>query len=221
MKKRLINLKFLLAVFFFLSYSYQSQAQSEALWLRYPAISPDGKTIVFGYQGNLYRVSASGGAATALTVGSSHSMMPVWSRDGQFIAFANDRNGNFDIYVMPASGGKSTRLTYNSANDYPYDFSIDNKEVIFGSARQAPAESTRFPSLRLFQNLYRVTINGGRPLLVSAAGIENAHFNQDGSLLVFQDRKGYEDPWRKHHTSSVTRDIWLYNLKTNTYEARS
>lgn len=219
MKKRLINLKFLLAVFFFLSYSYQSQAQSEALWLRYPAISPDGKTIVFGYQGNLYRVSASGGAATALTVGSSHSMMPVWSRDGQFIAFANDRNGNFDVYVMPASGGKSTRLTYNSANDYPYDFSIDNKEVIFGSARQAPAESTRFPSLRLFQNLYRVTINGGRPLLVSAAGIENAHFNQDGSLLVFQDRKGYEDPWRKHHTSSVTRDIWLYNLKTNTYEA--
>lgn len=219
MKKRLIDLKFLLAVFFILSHSYHLRAQTEALWLRYPVISPDGKTIVFGYQGNLYRVSADGGAATALTVGSSHSMMPVWSHDGQFIAFANDRNGNFDVYVMPASGGKSTRLTHHSANDYPYDFSVDNKEVIFGSARQAPAASVRFPSVRLFQNLYHTSIQGGRPVLISAAGAENAHFNKDGSLLVFQDRKGYEDAWRKHHTSSVTRDIWLYNLKTNTYEA--
>ncbi|WP_134091823.1 S41 family peptidase [Olivibacter sp. XZL3] len=218
MKKRLINLKFLLGLLLLLSQSYRSLAQDEALWLRYPAISPDGKTIVFGYQGNLYSVSANGGVAKALTVGNSHSMMPVWSRDGQFIAFANDRNGNFDVYIMPASGGKSTRLTYNSANDFPYDFNPDNSEVIFGSSRQAPAESARFPSLRLFQNLYRVNVKGGRAILVSAAGVENAHFNKDGSLLIFQDRKGYEDPWRKHHTSSVTRDIWLYNLKTNSYE---
>ncbi|WP_028296577.1 S41 family peptidase [Olivibacter sitiensis] len=194
-------------------------AQSEALWLRYPAISPDGKTLVFGYQGNIYKVDVNGGTAIPLTVGSSHSMMPVWSHDGKSIAFANNRYGNFDVFVMPASGGTATRLTYHSANDYPYDFSIDNEKVIFGSSRQSTASSVRFPSTRLFQNLYGVDVKGGRPVLISAAGVENAHFNKAGDAIVFQDRKGYEDPWRKHHTSSVTRDIWLYDLKGKNYQA--
>jgi len=219
MKKNLINLRLCLLIFLLPLQFLRSYAQQEALWLRYPAISPDGKTIVFGYQGNLYKVSSEGGNAAALTVGNSHNMMPVWSHDGQHIAFANNRNGNFDIYVMPATGGTATRLTYNSANDYPYDFTIDNQAVIFGSSRQAPAESVRFPSLRLFQNLYSVKTTGGQPVLISAAGVENAHFSKDGNTLVFQDRKGYEDPWRKHQTSSVTRDIWLYNIQNNTYEA--
>jgi len=218
MKRVLTNLKASILVFLLIQSTW-AYAQTEALWLRYPAISPDGKTIVFGYQGNLYKVDANGGNAVALTVGASHSMMPVWSRDGHSIAFANNRNGNFDVYVIPADGGKAIRVSYNSANDYPYDFTIDNKEVIFGSSREAPAENVRFPSLRLFKNLYRVKKEGGRPILVSAAGIENAHFNQEGTSIVFEDLKGYEDPWRKHHTSAVTRDIWLYNLKDNKYEA--
>jgi len=53
--------------------------------------------------------------------------------------------------------------------------------------------------------------------LISSAGFENAHYNSKGTQIVFQDRKGYEDPWRKHHTSSVTRDIWLMDVKANTY----
>jgi len=197
----------------------QLQAQQEALWIRYPAISPDAKTIVFGYKGNLYKVDATGGKAQALTVGSSHSMMPVWSKDGKSIAFANDRYGNFDVFAMSIDGGGVSRLTYHSANDFPYDFSIDNKQVIFGSSRQGTAESSRFPSVRLFQNLYQVSKEGGRPVLLSAAGVENAHYSPDGNSIVFQDRKGYEDPWRKHHKSSVTRDIWVYDLKTKQYQA--
>lgn len=218
MKKRVTNLKVFLSIFFLITTASTSLAQTEALWLRYPAISPDGTSVVFGYQGNLYRVDSNGGNAVALTLGDSHSMMPVWSHDGKFIAFANNRYGNFDVFVMPATGGKATRLTFNSANDYPYDFAPDNSEVVFGSARQAPAESIRFPSIRLFQNLYSVKVTGGRPMLISAAGAEYARFNKDGNQLVFQDRKGYEDPWRKHHTSSVTRDIWLYDLNSKSYQ---
>ncbi|MBP1770423.1 MAG: peptidase, partial [Candidatus Aminicenantes bacterium] len=32
------------------------------LWLRYPAISPDGQTIAFTHKGDIYRVPATGGA---------------------------------------------------------------------------------------------------------------------------------------------------------------
>ncbi|SEV89447.1 C-terminal processing protease CtpA/Prc, contains a PDZ domain [Chitinophaga sp. YR573] len=192
-------------------------AQDNALWLRYPAISPDGKTIAFGYKGDIYRVDVNGGVAVPVTIHEAQDMMPVWSHDGKQIAFASDRYGNFDVFVMPATGGTPVRLTYNSAGDYPYDFSPDNKQVLYGSARNAPATAIRFSS-HLFNNLYTVPVGGGRSVLVSAAGAENAHYNSKGTQLVFQDRKGYEDPWRKHHVSAVTRDIWIYDLNTKSYK---
>jgi tricorn protease len=196
-------------------------AQTDALWLRYPAISPDGKTIVFGYKGDIYKIPSAGGVATPLVLSEYHDQMPVWSHDGKSIAFASNRYGNFDVFVLPANGGTAKRLTFNSANDYPSDFTTDNKSVLFSSAHQAPAASVRFPSPRLFMSLYTVPAVGGRSLLVSAAGAENAHYNAKGNKILFQDRKGYEDPFRKHHTSSVTRDIWELDLKNNTYQKLS
>lgn len=192
-------------------------AQIDPLWLRYPAISPDGKNIAFGYKGDIYLVSSNGGQAIPLTLNEAQDMMPVWSRDSKTIAFASNRYGNFDVFTLPLTGGTPTRLTFNSANDYPYDFGPDNKTVIFGSSRNAPAKNVRFHSPRIFQNLYSVNVKGGKPILISAAGMERAHYNNDGSQLVFEDRKGYEDAWRKHHVSSVTRDIWTMDIKKNTY----
>ncbi|WP_268224281.1 S41 family peptidase [Sinomicrobium oceani] len=192
-------------------------AQDNARWLRYPSISPDGKTIIFGYMGNLYKVNAGGGTATPITVGSAYNMRPVWSHDGKTIAFASDRYGNFDVYSMPATGGTPVRLTYNSSDDFPYDFAPDNSTVLFGSGRNAPSASVRFPMARLFNNLYTIPVEGGRPVLVTAAGVSEARYDGKGSRIVFEDRKGYEDPLRKHHTSGVTRDIWIFDTKANSY----
>lgn len=203
----------LIGVFFICS----SFAQSNPLWLRYPAISPDGKTIAFGYKGDIYRVDANGGTAIPLTIHEAQDMMPVWSHDGKWIAFSSDRYGNFDVFIMPATGGTPVRLTTNSASDYAYDFSPDDKKVILGSARNIQATNVRFYSPRLFSNLYSVNVTGGKPILISGAGMENAHFNNGGTQIIFQDRKGYEDPWRKHQTSAVSRDIWIMDVKNNKY----
>jgi len=199
----------------------QAHAQNTPLWMRYPAISPDGKYIVFGYKGDLFKVPAEGGQAIPLTLMESHEYMPVWSHDGKWIAFASDRFGNFDVFVMPAAGGEATRLTYNSVSDIPYDFSANNKYVLFGSGRNDLSTSVRFPQRALFQKLYQVPVKGGRSTLISTAGMDVAHINSTGTQIVFQDRKGYEDPWRKHHTSSVTRDTWMYDLKNNDYRQLS
>src|SRR5215212_6658280 len=192
-------------------------AQQTPLWMRYPAISPDGKNIVFSYKGDLYKVSSSGGDAYPLTLHEAHDFMPVWSRDGKWIAFASDRYGNFDVYLMPAAGGEAKRLTYHSANDVPYDFTPDGKSVLFGTNRNDVYTSARFPQRGLFQKLYKVPVEGGRSVMFLSAGSEFAKFNSKGDKLIFQDRKGYEDPWRKHHTSSVTRDIWMYDTKKDEY----
>src|SRR5436853_4898576 len=89
-------------------------AQENPLWLRYPAISPDGQTLLFEYKGDIWSVPASGGNAIPLTLSESYEFSPVWSHDGKSIAFASDRYGNFDVFVMPATGGEARRLTYNS-----------------------------------------------------------------------------------------------------------
>lgn len=192
-------------------------AQNAPLWLRYPAIAPDGKQIVFSHKGDIYRVPVNGGEAVPLTLHEAHDFMPVWSRDGKWIAFASDRYGNFDVYIMPATGGAATRLTYHSANDYPYDFTPDNRSVLFGTGRNDVYTSARFPQRGLFQKLYQVPVTGGRSVMYLSAGSEFARFNQKGDKLIFQDRKGYEDAFRKHHTSSVTRDIWVYDTKKDEY----
>ncbi|GAA4742495.1 S41 family peptidase [Flavisolibacter ginsenosidimutans] len=192
-------------------------AQNNALWIRYPAISPDGKTIVFSYKGDLYKVPSSGGEAVPLTVHEAYDFMPVWSKDGKWLAFASDRFGNFDVFVMPATGGDAKRLTFNSAADYPYDFTPDGKSVLFGTTRNDVYTSARFPQRSLFQKLYKVPVTGGRSVMFNSAGAEFAHYNSKGDKIIFQDRKGYEDAARKHHTSAVTRDIWMYDIKKDEY----
>jgi len=209
--KRLIAIATLFFVF-------SSFAQNNSpLWLRYPVISPDGKTIVFSFKGDIYRVSSSGGDAVPITLHEAYDYMPVWSHDGKWIAFASDRYGNFDVYIMPSAGGEAKRLTYNSANDVPYDFTVVYTSFLFGTNRNDVYTSARFPSNRLFQKLYEVPATGGRSVMVLSAGSEFAHFNKSGDKIIFQDRKGYEDALRKHHTSAVTRDIWIYDKKKDEY----
>jgi Tol biopolymer transport system component len=111
--------------------------------MRYPSISPDGKTIVFGYKGDLYKDANTGGETVPMTLHEAHDYMPVWSKDEKWMAFASDRYGNFGVFVMPATGGEAKRLTYHSANDVPYDFTPDGKTVLFGTNRNDVYTSAR------------------------------------------------------------------------------
>jgi len=211
MKKILLTLVF---IALFISSIF---AQDHILWMQQPAISPDGNWIAFEYKGNIFKVAASGGQAVPLTINTAYNGYPVWSHDGKSIAFASDRYGNFDVFIMPSTGGSATRLTFNSSRDIPYDFSPDNQTVYFGTRRYDIASSVRFPDDYYFTKLYKVPSKGGRSLMVNSAGTEYVHFNKTGDKFIFQDRKGYENPYRKHHTSAVTRDIWIYDTKAKTY----
>src|SRR5689334_1123427 len=81
-------------LFLFLS-ALTLPAQEHPLWLRYPAISPDGQTIAFEWKGDVYSVPAGGGRAVPLTLSESYEFAPVWSHDGKKLAFASDRYGSF------------------------------------------------------------------------------------------------------------------------------
>jgi len=204
---------FLVALFAFNAGNLGAQ---DALWMRYPTISPDGQHIVFSYQGNLFMVQSNGDRALPLTMHPAYDFQPVWSNDGRHIAFASNRYGNFDVFLISKDGGTPERLTFHSSDDMPYSFSPDNTSVLFSSARLDSAQNMQFPSGSL-PELYSVSIEGGRPIQLLTTPVLKVSLNSDGSRMLFEDTKGFEDPFRKHHTSSITRDIWLYEKESKSF----
>lgn len=184
-------------------------------WMRYPVISPDGEQVVFSYKGDLWVVPSSGGAARQLTTHPAYDYAPVFAPDGKEIAFASDRNGNFDIYAIALSGGEPRRVTTHSAAETPWSYTPDGEEILYSAVLQDPAASVQFPTASMSE-LYAVKRTGGRPRQVLATPAEELSFVGAGEAFVYQDRKGGENVWRKHHTSSITRDLWLYDGEKHT-----
>ncbi|HEY6901464.1 MAG TPA: S41 family peptidase, partial [Puia sp.] len=126
------------------------------------------------------------------------------------------RYGNFDVFVMPAGGGEARRLTYFSGGEIPSSFSADGRQVLFSASRQDVVTNAQFP-ISVMSELYSVPVDGGRVSQVLPVPALAAKVNAAGDRLIYEDMKGYESDWRKHHTSAVTRDIWSYDLKTGQY----
>lgn len=176
-------------------------------WLRDVALSPDGKTVAFTYKGDIFTVPVAGGKASQLTSNRAYESAPVWTPDGKRIAFRSNREGSDDIFIVDAQGGTPIRLTTHSGHETPLAF-IDATHLIYGSSVAPSQQTSRGPWL---SQTYILDISepGLRPKLYLSLPLQAASVDNKGRLL-YQDRKGFENLWRKHERSSGTADIWLY-----------
>ncbi len=203
MKKTLI-LSFALAA------ALQAGAQPDGQqpqWLRWSAISPDGKHIAFSYSGDIYTVPVAGGQARQVTANTAYDYAPVWSPDSKHIAFCSTREGSKDVYITALEGGSPKRITTHSGSEVPVAF-LNEKELLYTSYGVPTTDNMQFPT-STFTHLYKVSVKGGRPALFSDWTMDNPSIGKKG--ILFEDVKGYEDYWRKHQQSSIARDIWLFD----------
>ena len=180
-------------------------AQETPRWLRRSAISPDGSKVVFCYQGDIFTVSSDGGRALQITTNEAYDSDPIWTPNGKKIVFSSYRAGSKDIFITSAEGGAPKRLTDYPGNETPLCV-LDGNRVLLQANIQQDALYGGYPGT---PQIWQVDENAGRPRLVTSLPIMALSVNKSGDL-IYEDYKGYEDPLRKHHRSSVTRDIWLY-----------
>lgn len=201
--------KFFLIISAIIATTFTLHAEGSPLWLRRSEISPDGSKIAFTYKGNIYTVSSEGGRASQITTHPNYDSDPLWTRDGKSIVFSSYREKSKDIYKVSAEGGIPQRLTSHTANETPLE-TLNDGSVLYSANIQQDALYGDFPGTA---QLYMVGPEGGKPKLVTSLPISNISVSEDneGTHVIYEDYKGYEDALRKHHTSSVTRDIWQYS----------
>src|SRR5262245_7021802 len=62
---------------------------------------------------------------------------PLFSPDGQTIAFSADYDGNLSVYTIPIAGGSPQRLTYHPSEDHVRGWTPDGQQILFASARES------------------------------------------------------------------------------------
>ena len=109
--------------------------------------------------------------AERITFESRVAFWPAISPDGKLIAYASDRDGNFEIYVRQLAGQQTIRRTRHDAADWYPTFSPDGSRVVFRSERDGGG----LYSIEALGGVERKIANGGRL----------PAFSPDGSSVVY------------------------------------
>lgn len=207
MQKHLLTVtNYLLALSLF--FGGEVMAQSQEMAFRMPTLSPDGQTVAFSFQGDIWTVGVNGGDARRLTIHEAYESDPKWSPNGDRIAFSSNRFGNNDIFVIPAKGGVPTRLTYHSGNDVVESWTADD-HILFTTMRE-------YNQIEWEKEIYQVSAKGN----ATESRAMNAFGNMpkaspNGKMIAFV--KGPCRTAREDYRGPANRELWIYHKNSKKY----
>ncbi len=186
-------------------------AQNNNYFLSQPCLTPDGETVFFCYEGDIWKANVNDGQAVRITAMKGYETNPKVSPDGKWIAFTGRQFGNADVYVMPVNGGEIKRLTWFSGTDEVSSWSWDSKTIFFTSSRMGRLSS------------YKADINGR-----TATHVFGHHFFLNDHNVFehpISHALFFNDTWesslqvhRKRYKGPYNPDIQSYDPATNKYE---
>jgi C-terminal processing protease CtpA/Prc/Tol biopolymer transport system component len=186
-------------------------SQSNAYFLSNPCLTPDGQTIIFAFEGDLWRAGMNDGIATRLTAMQGYETSPRVSPDGKWIAFTGRQYGNSDVFLIPTAGGEVKQITFHSGADEVTSWSWDSKHIYLNSSRMGQVAG------------YKVPATGGTPQRVFG----NYFFQYDHNLVEHPSSGEifFNDTWessnqaqRKRYKGAFNPDIQSYDLKTRQHK---
>lgn len=181
--------------------TFQGYSQISARLMRYPDVSQDQITFVYG--DDIWIVDKAGGIASRLSSPAGEEMLPRFSPDGSKIAYSANYDGNMDVYVIDANGGIPSRLTYHGMADRTLGWHPDGNKVLFASSRESGRQR--------YSQFYTVPVAGGMPEKLPVPYGEFASYSPDGSQLAFTDRSRVQRTWKRYRGGTAP-DIHLFDL---------
>lgn len=189
--------------------AFAQQSGNSAYFASHPSLTPDGKSVIFSYEGDLWQTDLSSKVARRITALPGEEINPRISPDGKWLAFSSNQYGNHDIFIMPLAGGEIKQLTYHDANDEVDSWSWDSQTIYFTSGRY-----NRFSS-------YSVSKDGG-----TAKRLFPHYFNTihqvvempNGELLFNNSWESYSAANRKRYKGSFNPDVLSYHPKSGDFK---
>ena len=186
---------------------------SEGSWIALD-VSPDGKTIVFDFLGDIYSIPMKGGNATQLTEGMQFDAQPRYSPDGKKIIFISDESGGENVWTLNLEDKEKKQITKGNNNRYQGpEWTPDGKYMI--ASRQGGGGSHKVW-------LYHVDGGSGTAMVKepNALRMLEGAFSNDDQYLWFSRRNGsstYNAPMPQYQISRYDRVTGEMITQTSRY----
>ncbi len=187
----------------------KAQAQENMRLVNNPSLSPDGKQVVFGWNGDIWSAPTTGGMGVPLTTHSSKDDQPAISPDGKTLAFVSDREGSPQLFLMPLAGGPARQVTFHTAGYKLLGWTADGKKLLAQVVRDY--DWTRGPDRMVLVDPFTRKRD---ELLFDTAG-KDGSLSPDNSKVLFV-REGTQW-WRKGYYGTQAWQIWNYDRATEQF----